>query len=811
MGQRKHTTWIRDQNRNFIDDEIERRFGPGQRVNVIVNLNECISGTTIAALRQFGDFRYASRLVTFALINDVRFEDLPHLAALPEVAMVEWQAPLYLATDVSTRAIQVRKSGTYSPQTAEDRPASFNEATIAILDSGVDDGVHEALPRMKFVAGFDATRFTDTNNNGIDDSCEPAPVGNGSCADPDDEPRDGTTNPVDDQGHGTSVAHIALGVGTAGRQECSREQGSSDPGTCAGVAPRAKLVDIKIGTAAGVLEEDLFKGIDWLGINAAKYSIRVANLSIAQCLDDDGTSAHPTLINYVVALGVVFVVGHGNASACSLTPGTVFTQANASAAYAIAVAGTHDNDKVSRSDDGVYAGYLQGPRRDFNLASPNLGALKPDISAPAQGIVTAKFKTASQYSSGSGTSLAAPHVAGAAAIVLGTRQLDPGSLKELLKKTADTTLNNAAYPMIDASWDTSFGSGMLNVWPALAAVTADVGFPSCVGPPVSPGQPCVLAPPQPYWLNEADISTDSPPRVGATTTIRARVKNFSGDPATVMVDFGVYHFAAGNNQFFHIGTKRVTIAPGATETVFMPWTPTDAQHQCIQVSIAFGEDSNVNNNVTQRNLEIAPSRYIARIENPLMAPARMDLTPTSTRPGWRCTVDQPTFTLDPFTDCPRQVRISFDAPPGAPPGATADCHVALTATPLGSATPQPAGGVTVRTFVPQPCRVIGSIWTPDGAPVAKARLSFTRVRENGEPLHEKPGQAVSEKDGIFSVALGGGVSYAIRIAADAGSRPVIVKAECGPGTVRLVWDRRRGLYEAAEYERTFGIRSGAVK
>jgi len=193
-----------------------------------------------------------------------------------------------------------------------------------------------------------------------------------------------------------------------------------------------------------------------------------------------------------------------------------------------------------------------------------------------------------------------------------------------------------------------------------------------------------------------------------------------------------------------------------------------------------------------------------------MAPARMDLTPTSTPPGWRCTVDQPTFTLDPFTDCPRQVRIRFDAPPGAPPGATADCHVALTATPLGSATPQPAGGVTVRTFVPQPCRVIGSIQAPSGAPVAKARLSFTRVSESGERLREKPAEAVSEKDGIFSVTLGAGASDAIRIAADARGRPVIVKAECGAGTVRLVWDRR-ALYEAEEYKRTVGISPRPLK
>ena len=41
VGQRKHLTWVRDQNRNFIDDEIDRRFRPGDTVNIIVDLNKC--------------------------------------------------------------------------------------------------------------------------------------------------------------------------------------------------------------------------------------------------------------------------------------------------------------------------------------------------------------------------------------------------------------------------------------------------------------------------------------------------------------------------------------------------------------------------------------------------------------------------------------------------------------------------------------------------------------------------------------------------------------------------------------------------
>ena len=42
VGQHKNTTWIRDRNRNFIDDEIEARFHAGDVLNIVVDLNTCL-------------------------------------------------------------------------------------------------------------------------------------------------------------------------------------------------------------------------------------------------------------------------------------------------------------------------------------------------------------------------------------------------------------------------------------------------------------------------------------------------------------------------------------------------------------------------------------------------------------------------------------------------------------------------------------------------------------------------------------------------------------------------------------------------
>src|SRR5262245_61881488 len=222
-GQRKLTRWINDRDGDFIEHEIPQRFHSRERVNIIVDLNRCLP---IAELQRtyskFGRIAYAGRHLSYVVLMDVRVDALPKLAALPEVAMIEWQAPVVPMTDVSTRAVQARASLTYKPMpatttapaitTAEDLGFSGNGVTIAVVDTGVDDG-HEVLAG-KIVAGFDALRFEDTNDNGVDDSCEPAPLGNGKCTDPDDEPGTGAlpgSNPVDWSDHGTHVASVALG------------------------------------------------------------------------------------------------------------------------------------------------------------------------------------------------------------------------------------------------------------------------------------------------------------------------------------------------------------------------------------------------------------------------------------------------------------------------------------------------------------------------------------------------------------------------------------------------------------------------
>lgn len=795
-GQRKHTTWIRDQNRNFIDDEIEARFSPGTKVDVIVDFNACLTPTQIRSVTsEFGSITSVPRLVTFALLEKVKFEDLPKLAARPEVAMIEWQEPLYPASDVSTRAIQARKSTTYSPNTAEDKlpippgVGGLGATQIAIIDSGVDDGQHESLPANRFLAGFNAIRFEDTNKNGKDDSCEPQ-LGNSICTDPNDEPADGSTNPDDDRGHGTSVAQLAMGSGTAGRT-CSNPTPAHTT-NCTGVAPGAKLIDVKVGDILGYDYDDVVEGVDWVGANASKFSIRVANLSLTGCSPDDGTSALAQQVNYLVALGVTVVVGHGNSTACTgLNPGDVHTGTPGSASFAITVAGTKDHDTISRNDDSNYTNFLRGPRKDFSTALPNLLALKPDLAAPAEDVVNADFNTVSVYSSGTGTSLASPHVAGAAAILRWTRGMPPDSVKDVLKRGADSQHNVAAYPVVDPKWDTDLGSGMLNVWSALALATTDIGFPSCVGAPSEPGKPCQLSAPNPFWLNTADLTTATAPKVGVANTIFAKVKNHGPAAATFLVNFGVYVFAAGNNQFFHIGTKQITLASGAMATVNQNWTPQASNHQCLQVSIAFGLDLNYDNNVTQRNLEVAPSVFRVQIENPFMEPARMEIVALSNRASWQCHVSDPIFDLDPFQDCPRQIEVTFNAPAGASVGERASCDVSVFATVRSAEQRVLVGGVTVETFVPKPCRMVGMVVDQNDKPIRNLRLRFTPTREfvSGFPRRQRSLLVRTDDEGIFQIQLKPFLPYEVIAQTITERRArLVVAPECGIRSLQLVLD-----------------------
>jgi len=804
VNQRKHTTWVRDRNRNFIDDIIDQRMqredSKEALFDIIVDLNTFLSVRDINKRfdkkkgEGYGRVTYVGKMITFIYLDHVRAGDLAKIARMDTVAMIEIQPSLQPALDTSARAVQAKacQQCSYALRSAQEAGLTGSGINIAVIDTGVND-FHEQFAG-KFKAGFDATAYEDEDHNGIDDSVN--------------EPADGTTNPKDDwngpssAGHGTHVAGIALGKGVGGRDDCRTPE--NEKGDCGGIAPGAGLVDIKVCKPGSQESLDLAEALDWLGLNYnnSNIDVRVANISLVFSVgkddhgnpiyDDDGTSALAQQVNYLSALGIVMVTAHGN-SAPNFQDGDRVTQPPGSASFAITVSGTNDRGTIVRSDDKRFRRYLVGPRCDFEQTGDFL-ALKPDLSAPAETIWSAEYNTNANYHKLSGTSLAAPHVSGAAALILQVNKnmnrggISPGSVKDALRRSADNSKNQKAFPNTypEWNWDKAFGWGMLNVRATVDLVTdpsadADVGFPTCSGPPDYEGGPCTLSFGLPPWNNNQDISTSAPPQVGVENEIRAIVRNSGPNAVRVLVNFGVYHFGVGNKAFFHIGTKEAEIGPESAQLITQPWKPESASHQCIQVSIDYGPDTNFHNNVTQRKLQASASEFTVRVENPFSVPAEFQIQPSTPYPGWQCSVADPKFTLNPFLDPPKDVQIRFDPPDDAAPGQRAECNIAVHARPRGSAAFLPIGGVTVQTFVPKPCRMIGWLQDEDGQPLQGAKMTLTSKRGIIE--------VESDKDGFVSLE---GIPYIEQNLSIASGKygnqksKEPVRLYCGAGTFEIV-------------------------
>ncbi|QEV16387.1 S8 family peptidase [Streptomyces alboniger] len=200
---------------------------------------------------------------------------------------------------------------------------------------------------------------------------------------------DNDSNASDCNGHGTHVA------GTVG-------------GSTYGVAKGAKLVAVRVLNCAGSAPwSTVISGVDWVTRNAVKPA--VANASIGggknQSLEDAVANS--------VASGVTWAVagGNSNAEACSESP--------AATPAAITVGATDSND--ARASFSNYGTCL-------------------DLFAPGVNITSAYHSSDTATTVMSGTSMASPHVAGAAALVLAANpSWSPAQVRD--KLVADATPN----------------------------------------------------------------------------------------------------------------------------------------------------------------------------------------------------------------------------------------------------------------------------------------------------------------------------------------------------------------------------------
>ncbi|MCO8272796.1 S8 family serine peptidase [Actinoplanes sp. TRM 88003] len=226
------------------------------------------------------------------------------------------------------------------------------------------------------------------------------------------------TGTTDHFGHGTHVAATVAG------------SGAGSNGTRKGVAPGARLLIGKVLDDSGSgYESGIIAGMEW----AAGAGAKVVNMSLGGGATD-GTDPMSAAVDEISAsTGTLFVVAAGN-------EGADYSVGTPGAAPAALTVGAVDRDDRMA---------------EFSSRGPRFGdeGLKPEITAPGVGIVAARAAGTAMgspvdelYTAANGTSMATPHVAGAAAVIA---QQHPGwtgaQIKDELVSTARTQSETSVY------------------------------------------------------------------------------------------------------------------------------------------------------------------------------------------------------------------------------------------------------------------------------------------------------------------------------------------------------------------------------
>ena len=365
----------------------QAQSNPAQLFHVIVQGDSSAVAQAVTADK--GNLKRKFRSIG-AVAADVTGQELLQLTHDPHVSAISVDAPLasadyqdasmYLASVDATPLI-----GASAPQT----PA------IAIVDSGID-ATDTPVFGSRIVASVNLS------------SLSPGATG-------------------DQQGHGTIVAALAAGAAPSGNPN---NNGSSyGINYWGGVAQSAPLVDVRTADWRGESRtSDVIAACDWILAHKAQYNIRVANFSM---VGSTQTSFQSDPLDKAVEKlwfnGVVVVAAAGNFGSAGTAVDMSYAPGNDP--FVITVGAADQHSTATTSDDTIAPWSAYGHTGD--------GFAKPELSAPGRYLVGA-VNTASAFPqiaptrvrslSGvfrihtymwmSGTSFAAPIVAGAAAQIL---------------------------------------------------------------------------------------------------------------------------------------------------------------------------------------------------------------------------------------------------------------------------------------------------------------------------------------------------------------------------------------------------------
>jgi PGF-pre-PGF domain-containing protein len=336
-----------------------------------------------------------------AVAGDLTNAGLDKLRDDPRVQYIGYDVPVQMS--LTSTAPLVGAPTTWAMQ-VNNTNITGTSVSVCVLDTGI------AITHPD----FGSCAPTSNINDG---SCPKVVGGYNYCA------NEGCTlednNPVDNNGHGSHVAGTIASVDS----------------TYHGIAPGANIVAMKVLNSAGSGSmSDVIAAIDWCVANATRYNVSVISMSL-------GANVHANNCNRLVEAaaidaarqaGIYVTAAAGNdfgdASQLGLsTPGCVFNTTS--------VGATDDADS-----------YTTFTKRDSSL----------DVLAPGQSVTATNY--AGGHTTYSGTSMATPHVAGAAALFIQYTKLTYGrdptplAIDHFFKTDAvavtDTAFSNLTKPRI---------------------------------------------------------------------------------------------------------------------------------------------------------------------------------------------------------------------------------------------------------------------------------------------------------------------------------------------------------------------------
>jgi serine protease AprX len=419
-----------DRDHDRVSDDFQDRL---RSTPAATKVDVIVTGVgAAAAQRAVGNFqvRHDYRLIT-GFASRMTAGQATALARHPGVMRVE-----------SDRLMHTTDEGTLSDfgaAGAQTLGYDGSGRTVCVVDTGVDPG-HEQL-----------------------DSKAPVPF------------RDfiGTsTTAYDDHGHGTHFASIAVGDGVGG----------PDAARYRGVAPMASLVAAKVLDASGSgADSGVVAGVQWC---ASRADVDVISMSLGSDITADGNDALSQAVDAAVLdRGIVVVVAAGNSGDA---PGTVGSPAAARRAISVGAAAEWSGPNTSYRSDGISLAYFssRGPTTDNRV--------KPEVVGPGVSVMAARAGTTTGYVAFSGTSMATPYVAGAAALGWQSAgaQATPGPAGSSSPPATTTAvasrIKSTAADRGASGPDNDWGWGLVDVRAYVASLTADTaddgttGFPSAI-------------------------------------------------------------------------------------------------------------------------------------------------------------------------------------------------------------------------------------------------------------------------------------------------------------------------------------------